>query len=58
MHTLDYDLSQLNRLYDLIDSGQHVRIIHILAQDDQGVEDRYIVLVDCDPATYTLLLLL
>lgn len=49
-------------MQDMIDSGQSIRIIHILTDDSNGfsshIEDRYIVLLDCDPLTYTLLLML
>lgn len=62
MYTLDYTLEQLDRCHDRIDQGLAIRIIHILADCSDGFsshwEDRYIVLVDCDPATYCLLLLL
>ena len=55
MYTLDYTFDQLDRLQDLIDSAQPIRIIHLLYED---TTDHYIVLVDCEPATYTWLLLL
>ena len=55
MYTLDYSWDQLDRLYSRIGSDQHLRIIHILSDTP---EDRYIVLVDCDAATYTMLLML
>lgn len=55
---MDYSLAQLDRMQDMIDSGQRIRIIHILCEDRSGWEDRYIVLVDCDPKIYTLLCLL
>lgn len=62
MYTLDYSLDQLERLQDLIDSGHSLRIWHILTDSDlairTGGEDRYIVVIDCSPETYTLLLLL
>lgn len=62
MYTLDYSLAQLDRLQDMIDSGQPLRIMHILTSADDGFathwEDRYIVLVDCDARMYTLLCLL
>ncbi len=58
MYTLYYTLDQLTRLYDHIDLGQHIKIIHILSDDFVNSEDRYIVLLDCEPATYTLLQLL
>jgi hypothetical protein len=58
MYTLDYDFSQLDRMQDRITAGQPIRIIHILTNDQQGLEDRYIVLVDCDACMYTMLLLL
>ncbi len=62
LHTLDYSLAQLDRMQDRISSGAGMRIVHILSDYSDGFsthwEDRYIVLVDCDPATYTLLLML
>ena len=62
MYTLNYDLAQLDRLQDRIRVGQPIRIIHILADYSDGFsthwEDRYIVLIDCDPVTYTLLCLI
>ena len=62
MYTLNYDYQQLDRLQDRIRIGQPIRIIHILADYSDGFathwEDRYIVLIDCDPATYTLLCLI
>ena len=58
MRTLDYSLDQLDRLYSYIDSGQNIRIIHILWNDQGHTEDRYIVILECSPATYTLLLML
>lgn len=58
MYTLDYTLDQLDRLYDHIDQGQDIQIIHILWNDQYSVEDRYIVLLECAPATYTMLLML
>ena len=58
MYTLDYSEDQLHRLYSRVDSNQHLRIIHLLWDDSSTIEDRYIVLVDCDPATYTMLLML
>ena len=58
MYTLYYTLDQLTRLYDHIDSGQAIRIIHILSDDLVNREDRYIVLIDCKPNQYTLLQML
>lgn len=58
MYTLDYTDRQLDRLHDLINHDRPIRIIHILWDDTRHIQDRYIVLVDCDPATYTLLLML
>ena len=58
MYTLYYSLTQLDRLYDHIDSAQGIRIIHILLDDSLTIEDRYIVLLDCTPAQYTLLQML
>lgn len=57
MYTLDYSLAQLDRLQDIIDSGQPIRIIHMLCEE-RSWEDRYIVLLDCDARVYTMLLLL
>lgn len=63
VYTLDLDLDQLNRMQDRIHSGLPCRIIHLLYNDSRDDfahhwEDRYIVLVDCDVKTYTLLCLL
>jgi hypothetical protein len=62
MYTLDYNIAQLNRMQDWITAGQPLRIIHILVDYSDGFssywEDRYIVLVDCDPKMYTLLCLI
>ena len=62
MYTLDLDLSQLERVQDRITAGAAIRIIHILTEDRTGFaghyEDRYIVLIDCAPETYTLLCLI
>ncbi len=62
IHTLDYNLAQLDRLQDRIRSGAAMRIVHILSDYSDGFsthwEDRYIVLIDCDPVTYTMLLML
>jgi len=64
MYTLDYDLGQLERLHDFIDSGQPIRIIHTLIRDEVNPDqldffgDRYIVLIECSEVMYTFLLLL
>ena len=62
MYTLDYDLHQLERLHDRIHSGEPIRIIHLLTDHSDGFsthyQDRYIVIIDCDPMLYTLLCLL
>ncbi len=62
IHTLDYTIDQLDRLQDRIRSGARMRIVHILSDYSDGFstqwEDRYIVLIDCDPVTYTMLLML
>ena len=58
MYTLDYSLAQFEQMQDRIDAGLPIRIIHILLDDRDSVEDRYIVLVDCEPKLYTLLSLL
>ena len=62
MYTLDYTLEQLERCSDRITAGLSVRIIHILCEDRRGSasswEDRYVVMVDCDPQTYLMLCLL
>ena len=59
MHTLYYNIDQLTRLYDHIDRGHPIKIMHIVTEDfERASDDRYIVLLDCDPATYTLLLML
>ena len=62
LHTLDYTIDQLDRLHDRIYMDSAMRIIHILSDYSDGFsshwEDRYIVLIDCDPVTYTMLLML
>jgi hypothetical protein len=62
MYTLDYDITQLERLNDRICAGDPIRIIHLLTDQSNGFstvwEDRYIVLIDCDPKTYLLLCLI
>lgn len=62
MYTLNYDHQQLDRMHGFITAGATVRIIHVLSDSSDGFsthwEDRYIVLVDCEPKTYTLLCLL
>jgi hypothetical protein len=62
MYTLNYDHQQLDRMHSFIRAGSAVRIIHVLSDQSDGFathwEDRYIVLVDCEPKTYTLLCLL
>jgi len=62
MYTLDLDIDQLDRVQDWVDQGQPIRIIHVSSDWSDGFsthwEDRYIVLVDCDPRIYTLLCLL
>jgi hypothetical protein len=59
MYTLDYDITQLERLNDRISAGAPIRIVHLLTDQSNGFatvwEDRYIVLIDCDPKTYLLL---
>lgn len=56
MYTLDLDLSQLQRVQDRITAGAQICIMQILPYGKW--EDRYIVLIDCAPATYTLLCLI
>jgi hypothetical protein len=62
MYTLDYDLCQLERLQDCVSAGHVIQIIHILCDSsyttDSHWEDRYIVLIDCDPKIYLLLCLI
>ena len=62
LHTLDYTIDQLDRLHDRIYMDSAMRIIHILSDYSDGFsshwEDRYIVIIDCDPVTYTMLLML
>jgi len=62
MYTLNYDHQQLDRMHCFIADGASIRIIHVLSDSSDGFsthwEDRYIVLVDCEPKTYTLLCLL
>lgn len=58
IYTLDYTLEQLMRCQDRISFDHSIKIIHMLNNDSPGCEDRYYVLIDCDPVTYTLLCLL
>ena len=57
IHSLVCTERHLLRVQDYVhDKESHLlRIIHVLWDD---LYDRYIVLVDCDPATHTLLELL
>jgi len=57
--TLDYSLAQLNRMQDRVESGLYCRIIHLIINDNLNLwndhrfqEDRYRVVIDCDPKTY------
>jgi len=65
VYTLDYSLEQLNRMQDRVESGLPCRIIHLIINDNYHLwadhrvqEDRYIVIIDCDPKTYLLLCLI
>ena len=56
LYTFDYSLAQLDRCQDLAYMGYTIaRIIHIQFDD---LLDHYIALIDCDPATATLLCLI
>ena len=56
VHTLICDYDSLDRVQDYAHHHDYaLRIIHVLWDD---LWDRYIVLVDCAPSTYTLLALL
>ena len=53
LYTFDYDESQLLRCQDYVLARYDItRIIHLLYDD---LLDHYIVVIDCDPATATLL---
>ena len=52
-YTFDYTESQLDRCQDYVLTHYHItRIIHILFDD---LRDHYIVVIDCDAKTATLL---
>lgn len=56
LYTFDYSLEQLDRAQDYVyDRYNIARIIHLHYDD---LLDHYITLIDCDPATATLLSLL
>jgi len=56
LYTFDYSLAQLDRCQDyVLDRYDIARIIHIQFDD---LLDHYIALIDCDPATATLLSLI
>ncbi len=55
--TLDLDLDQLDRVQEYARS-MPLRIIHVLYDDSVVVEDRYITIIDCEPAVATWLCLL
>ena len=56
LYTFDYSLEQLDRAQDyVLDRYNIARIIHLHLDD---LLDHYITLIDCDPATATLLNLL
>jgi len=55
-YTFDYSLDQLERCHDYVNTRHNIaRIIHLLYDD---LLDHYIVIIDCDPPTATLLGLL
>ena len=58
IYTLDYSWDQLMRCQARMRQGQPIKIIHMLNNDSQGWEDRYYVIIDCEPREYTLLQLL
>ena len=62
MYTLDLSFSQLDRMQDRIAAGLPLRIIHTVCSSSDGFatywEDRYIVIIDCDPREFLILLLL
>jgi len=56
LYTFDYSEDQLERCHDYVLAKHNIaRIIHLLYDD---LKDHYIVLVDCDPPTATLLSLM
>jgi hypothetical protein len=53
LYTFDYTLEQLDRCQDHVYTGYTIARIIRIRYDD--LLDHYIVLVDCDPKTATLL---
>ena len=56
LYTFDYSLEQLDRAQDYVYDRYNIARIIYLHYDD--LRDHYITLIDCDPATATLLSLL
>ena len=55
-YTFDYSEAQLDRCQDYVLARYNIaRIIHILYDD---LEDHYVVIIDCDAPTATLLSLM
>lgn len=61
MYTLYLTQTQLDRAQDLVQDHCDIRLWHVLADYSDGFathwEDRYVLLLDCAPETYTLLCL-
>ena len=57
-YTLYYTEEQFARFWSYTQRTRCVQLIHILENDDVKSPDRYIVMVDCSPAQYTLLQML
>ena len=56
LYTFDYSLTQLDRCQDYVHERYNIaRIIHLVYDD---LKDHYVCVIDCDPATATLLTLL
>lgn len=60
IYTFDLTLDQLTRVQERVyaSTDPRFRIIHMLNSDTPGQEDHYICLVQCQPATATMLYLL
>jgi len=60
LYTLYLTAQQLDRAQDLIGDQSQVRLWHVLADYSTGysTEDRFVLLIDCDPRQYLLMLLL
>ncbi len=57
VYTFLFTLEQLDRCQDMQDRSL-LRIIHILLDDQNHYEDRYVTLIDCTPEQATILYML